>query len=56
MINTFELRILVRTVPDHRTHETEAALQQKWVAEQLPEGATELPFEWRDVPTVREAT
>jgi hypothetical protein len=33
---------------------TRLVLQQKWVQHHVPAGMTEAPFEWRDVPTVKE--
>ena len=32
----------------------EKVLQVKWVQHHIPAGATSAPFEWRDVPTVKE--
>lgn len=29
-------------------------LQQKWVQHHIPSGQTEAPFEWRDVPIVKD--
>ena len=33
---------------------THRVLQQKWVQHHIPTGITEAPFEWRDVPTVKD--
>lgn len=42
----------LRWVEQHYT--VPPVLQQKWVQHHVPAGQTEAPFEWRDLPTVKE--
>lgn len=51
MSPTAELRFLIQWVGIQEIH----TLQQKWVQHHIPAGETSAPFEWRDVPIVKES-